>query len=93
MLVGTDSVPVTDVSFIKDSEVGDISKATRTAIIINNATVTTEDNKIILNGYATPIEDVRNKLHKGDTHNMAFYDTSSNSMKTLLVQLQKLKMA
>jgi hypothetical protein len=83
MLVGTDSVPVTDVSFIKDSEVGDISKATKTAIIINNATVTTEDNKIILNGYASPIEGARSKLHKGEKRNMAFYDTSSNSMKTL----------
>ena len=83
MLVGTDSVPVTDVSFIKDSEVGDISKATKTAIIINDVTVTTEDNKIILNGYASPIEGARNKLHKGDKRNMAFYDTSSNSMKTL----------
>ena len=83
MLVGTDSVPITDVSFIKDSEVGDISKATKTAIIINDVTVTTEDNKIILNGYASPIEGARSKLHKGDKRNMAFYDTSSNSMKTL----------
>ena len=83
MLVGTDSIPVTDVSFIKDSEVGDISKATKTAIIIKDATVTTEDNKIILNGYASPIEGARSKLHKGEKRNMAFYDTSSNSMKTL----------
>ena len=83
MLVGTDSIPVTDVSFIKDSEVGDISKATKTAIIIKDATVTTEDNKIILNGYASPIEGARSKLHKGNKRNMAFYDTSSNSMKTL----------
>jgi len=91
MLVGTESVPVTDVSFIKDSEVGDISKATKTAIIINDVTVTTEDNKIILNGYASPIEGARNKLHKGDKRNMAFYDTSSNSMKTLPCTVTEVK--
>ena len=91
MLVGTDSVPVTDVSFIKDSEVGDISKATKTAIIIKDATVTTEDNKIILNGYASPIEGARSKLHKGDKRNMAFYDTSSNSMKTLPCTVTEVK--
>ena len=91
MLVGTDSVPVTDVSFIKDSEVGDISKAKKTAIIINDATVTTEDNKIILNGYASPIEGARSKLHKGDKRNMAFYDTSSNSMKALPCTVTEVK--
>ena len=91
MLVGTDSIPVTDVSFIKDSEVGDISKATKTAIIIKDATVTTEDNKIILNGYASPIEGARSKLHKGNKRNMAFYDTSSNSMKTLPCTVTEVK--
>ena len=83
MLVGTDSVPVNEIYFTKESEVENIADDTRVAIILDDVTVTTEDNKIILNGYATPIEDVRNKLHKGDKRNMAFYDTSSNSMKTL----------
>ena len=83
MLVGTDSVPVNEIYFTKESEVENIADDTRVAIILDDVTVTTDDNKIILNGYATPIEDVRNKLHKGGKRNMAFYDTSSNSMKTL----------
>ena len=91
ILVGTDSVPVNEIYFTKESEVENIADDTRVAIILDDVTVTTEDNKIILNGYATPIEDVRNKLHKGGKRNMAFYDTSSHSMKTLPCTVTEVK--
>ena len=83
MYVGGEAMNATDVSFSKESEVNNIADATNVAIILQNANATFENNKITLSGIATPISDAADNIKKDNTYNMAFYDVSTDGMKTV----------
>ena len=83
MYVGGEAMNAADVSFSKESEVNNIADATNVAIILQNANAAFENNKITLSGIATPISDAADNIKKDNTYNMAFYDVSTDGMKTV----------
>ena len=91
MIVGTDEVPVDEISFAKELEVSDITKATSYSVVLNEASVTYDSKKLILKGYATPIVEAREGLKLNRGYNMDFYDTSSDKVKNVHCTLTELR--
>ena len=84
LYIGGEAAEASEISFSKESDVSNIAKATKTAIILDSTNATTGNNKLTLSGYAKPItEALRENFKSGKTYNMEFYDVSSDGMKTL----------
>ena len=91
MLVGTKQISVDDVSFTKESEVRDLTKATSYAFVLNKTTVDiSDDKKLILKGNIIPKEDA-DKISTSKAYKMNFYDTSLDEEKTLNCKVTELK--
>jgi hypothetical protein len=81
MYVGDEKTEISEISFSSDSGVGNIANAKQVAIVLDKTTANAGDNKLTLSGYATPIEEARENIKKGNTYNMKFYDVSTDEMK------------
>ena len=84
LYIGGTEVKANDISFSKDSDVGNIANATKSVIILDSTTAEFGNNQINLTGILTPIKEGReNNIKEGNKYSMQFYDVSSDSLKSL----------
>ena len=83
LYIGGDEVKANDISFSKDSDVGNIANATKSVIILDSTTAEFGNNQINLTGILKPIKEARENIKKDNTYTMQFYDVSSDSLKSL----------
>ena len=84
LYIGGEEVKANDISFSKDSDVGNIANATKSVIILDSTTAEFGNNQINLTGILTPIKEAReNNIKEGNKYSMQFYDVSSDSLKSL----------
>ena len=84
LYIGSDEVKADEISFSKDSDVGNIASATKSVIILDSATAIFGNNQINLTGILTPLKEAReNNIKEGNKYSMQFYDVSSDSLKSL----------
>ena len=84
LYIGGDEVKANDISFSKDSDVGNIAEATKSVIILDSTTAIFGNNQINLTGILKPIKEAReNNIKEGNKYSMQFYDVSSDSLKNL----------
>ena len=84
LYIGSDEVKADEISFSKDSDVGNIADATKSVIILDSATVEFGNNQINLTGILKPIREARENIKNGSSYSMQFYDVSSDSLKSLI---------
>ena len=83
LYIGSDEVKANEISFSKDSDVGNIADATKSVIILDSATAEFGNNQINLTGILKPIREARENIKKDNKYSMQFYDVSSDSLKSL----------
>ena len=84
LYIGAEEVKANEISFSKDSDVGNIASATKSVIILDSTTAEFGNNQINLTGILTPIKEAReNNIKEGNKYSMQFYDVSSDSLKSL----------
>ena len=83
LYIGSDEVKADEISFSKDSDVGNIADATKSVIILDSATAGFGNNQINLTGILKPIREARENIKKDNKYSMQFYDVSSDSLKSL----------
>ena len=83
LYIGGTEVKANDISFSKDSDVGNIAEATKSVIILDSTTAIFGNNQINLTGILKPIKEARENIKKYYRYSMQFYDVSSDSLKNL----------
>jgi len=84
LYIGSDEVKADEISFSKDSDVGNIAGATKSVVVLDSTTAEFGNNQINLTGILTPIKEGReNNIKEGNKYSMQFYDVSSDSLKSL----------
>ena len=83
LYIGGEEVKANDISFSKDSDVGNIADATKSVIILDSATAEFGNNQINLTGILKPMKEARENIKKDNKYSMQFYDVSSDSLKSL----------
>ncbi len=83
LYIGSDEVKADEISFSKDSDVGNIADATKSVIILDSTTAEFGNNQINLTGILKPIREARENIKKDNRYTMQFYDVSSDSLKNL----------
>ena len=83
LYIGGDEVKANDISFSKDSDVGNIAEATKSVIILDSTTAEFGNNQINLTGILKPLKEARENIKNGSSYTMQFYDVSSDSLKNL----------
>ena len=83
LYIGSDEVKANEISFSKDSDVGNIADATKSVIILDSTTAEFGNNQINLTGILKPIKEARENIKNGSSYTMQFYDVSSDSLKNL----------
>ena len=83
LYIGSDEVKANEISFSKDSDVGNIASATKSVIILDSTTAEFGNNQINLTGILKPLKEARENIKKDDKYSMQFYDVSSDSLKSL----------
>ena len=84
LYIGSDEVKANEISFSKDSDVGNIASATKSVIILDSTTAEFGNNQINLTGFLKPMKEARENIKKDNTYTMQFYDVSSDSFKSLI---------
>ena len=84
LYIGSNEVKADEISFSKDSDVGNIASATKSVIILDSTTAEFGNNQINLTGILKPMKEAReNDIKKDNTYTMQFYDVPSDSLKNL----------
>jgi len=83
LYIGSNEVKANEISFSKDSDVGNIASATKSVIILDSTTAEFGNNQINLTGILKPLKEARENIKKDDKYSMQFYDVSSDSLKSL----------
>ena len=83
LYIGGTEVKANDISFSKDSDVGNIANATKSAIILDSTTAEFGNNQINLTGILKPKEEAKANIKKDNRYSMQFYDVASDSLKNL----------
>ena len=83
LYIGSDEVKANEISFSKDSDVGNIASATKSVIILDSTTAEFGNNQINLTGFLKPMKEARENIKKDNKYSMQFYDVSSDSLKSL----------
>jgi len=83
LYIGSDEVKANEISFSKDSDVGNIADATKSVIILDSTTAEFGNNQINLTGILKPLKESRENIKNGSSYTMQFYDVSSDSLKNL----------
>ena len=83
LYIGSEEVKANEISFSKDSDVGNIASATKSVIILDSTTAEFGNNQINLTGILKPIKEARENIKKDNRYSMQFYDVSSDSIKNL----------
>ena len=84
LYIGSDEVKANEISFSKDSDVGNIADATKSVIILDSTTAEFGNNQINLTGILKPIKEARENIKNGSSYTMQFYDVSCDSFKSLI---------
>ena len=84
LYIGSDEVKANEISFSKDSDVGNIAGATKSVVVLDSTTAEFGNNQINLTGILKPIKEARENIKKDNTYTMQFYDVSSDSFKSLI---------
>ena len=84
LYIGSDEVKANEISFSKDSDVGNIASATKSVIILDSTTAEFGNNQINLTGFLKPMKEARENIKNGSSYSMQFYDVSSDSLKSLI---------
>ena len=84
LYIGSDEVKADEISFSKDSDVGNIAGATKSVVVLDSTTAEFGNNQINLTGILKPIKEARENIKKDNTYTMQFYDVSSDSFKSLI---------
>ena len=84
LYIGSDEVKANEISFSKDSDVGNIASATKSVIILDSTTAEFGNNQINLTGFLKPMKEARENIKKDNKYSMQFYDVSSDSFKSLI---------
>ena len=83
LYIGGTEVKANDISFSKDSDVGNIAEATKSVIILDSTTAVFGNNQINLTGILKPKEEAKANIIKNNRYSMQFYDVASDSLKNL----------
>jgi len=83
LYIGAEEVKANEISFSKDSDVGNIASATKSVIILDSTTAEFGNNQINLTGILKPLKESRENIKNGSSYTMQFYDVSSDSLKNL----------
>jgi len=83
LYIGSEEVKANEISFSKDSDVGNIADATKSVIVLDSTTAEFGNNQINLTGILKPIKEARENIKNGSSYTMQFYDVSSDSLKNL----------
>ena len=83
LYIGSDEVKADEISFSKDSDVGNIAGATKSVVVLDSTTAEFGNNQINLTGILKPLKEARENIKNGSSYTMQFYDVSSDSLKNL----------